>query len=169
MIENSSIKLSKITEKDRDFYNQIYLDEELMKFVDSPYTIDESNKSFEITLNKISSSPKRLLLYIIRLNSNKQKIGLIGLRWNQLNKSSVEIGIIILKEHQGNNYANISNKLLINHAFENLGISSLIAISEKYNKSANKTLMNLGFKFQKQFIVKKSKKIKYKWQIIKEI
>lgn len=162
MIESDELSLTKLSQQDQDFYIGIFTDAELLKYISKPLSTDEAAKSFEKTLKKMLWTPPEIILYCINSKLYNEKIGVIGFKWNQLNITSVEIGVII-KNYQRQGFANKAKTLLIQHAFDEFCINKIIATCDKKNNAANYSFSKLGF------IQKQSKdQNKTIWKIIKQ-
>ncbi len=160
MIENDEIFLSEITQEDRNFYCEIYTNNQLMEFVVDPLSIESANKSFNITFDKMSATPKKLLLFVIKSKKGQKRLGVIGLRWNQHHPQHVEIGIIVLEKFQRQGVGHATKSLLIEHAFNNLNVIKIVAICDKDNVVAICANKKLGFKcVEKSILNNKSKTI----------
>ena len=168
MIKLKDLSLQPLSEDDKEFYFKIYSNPSLMKYITAPLTRDESDKSFYLTLKRMSQTPAKILLYVIVLNKTKEKIGVIGLRWNQDNSSSVEIGIIVMEKFHGTGLAHAAKKALIQEAFDNFSIKKIIAHCEIDNQAANKANQKLGFKKVSQFSEVNSSIVRIKWEKINE-
>ena len=168
MIKLKNLSLLPLSEGDKEFYFQIYSNQSLMQYVTAPLTRVESDKSFYLTLNRMSQAPPKIILNVIFLNKIKEKIGVIGLRWNQSSSDQVEIGIILLEEYQGTGFAHAAKKALMQNAFDNLSIKKIVAHCEKNNHAANRANKKLGFKQVGQYTEKNSTIVKIIWEKINE-
>ncbi len=113
MIKLKNLSLLPLSEGDKEFYFKIYSNPSLMQYITKPLTRDESDKSFYLTLKKMSQPRHVIILNVITLNKTKERIGVIGLRWGQSSFDQVEIGIILLEEHQGTGFAHAAKKVLM--------------------------------------------------------
>jgi RimJ/RimL family protein N-acetyltransferase len=168
MIKLKDLSLLPLSEGDKEFYFKIYSNQSLLQYVTTPLTRVESDKSFYLTLNKMSQPHPVIILNVITLNKTKEKIGVIGLRWNQLSSEQVEIGIILLEKYHGTGFAHAAKKALMQEAFDNLSIKKIVAHCEKNNHPANGANKKLGFKQVGQFTEKNSSIVKIKWEKINE-
>ena len=168
MIKLKDLSLHPLSEDDKEFYFKIYSNPSLMKYITAPLTRDESDKSFYLTLKRMSQTPLKILLYVIVLNKTEEKIGIIGLRWNQSSSEQVEIGNILCEKYHGTGFAHYAKKALIQEAFNNLSIKKIFAHCEKNNYAANSANKKLGFKQVNQYSEKNISIVKIKWEKINE-
>jgi len=161
VIENKEICLTPVTMGDKSLYNRIYTNAELLKFISVPLSLQSSTKSFETTLKRMSQKPMSLVLFAIRRQKNQQKIGVIGLKWNQSSKKCAEIGIVILQEYQGNGFGHQAKSLLIEYAFKNCAINKIVAVCDIKNHIANQANKKLGFVMEDPQIQSQQTKIRW--------
>lgn len=165
MKENNILYLTKITLKDKDFYNQVFTNEGLMTFITEPLTLESSMKSFTKTMSTMSLTPPKLMLYVINSKNDKGKLGVIGVRWNQEQRKDAEIGIVVLKKYQRQGVGHLAKSLLIEQAFEYLGIEKIVAICDQENIAANKANEKLGFHCVNKF--RENNQSKKRWELRK--
>ncbi|HPI96344.1 MAG TPA: GNAT family N-acetyltransferase [Gammaproteobacteria bacterium] len=164
-LENSIIRLELLTEDDREFYNSIYTDDSLTRYISKPLSISSSNKSFEVVIKKMSGIKSRLMIYKISSIVDNCNIGIIGLKWNCQHPDDAEIGIIILKQFQRKGLSHSSKTLLMQQAFNNLNTRKIIARCHKDNIPANKANQKLGFKRVSEKMNSQIDSIQVTWEI----
>lgn len=165
MLHNDLIKLEKLNQDDKLFYREIYTDPILMQYVCQALDNKTADNYFNIALKIMAKTPAKSLLFVIRLIGCNTKVGVTSIRWNQEEKDSAEIGVMVLKKHQRKQYAHMAKSLMIKQAFQQFNVDQLIAICEKDNIAANKANQKLGFSFDQEFFDKTDNKIKIKWVI----
>jgi len=165
MIKSKAINLQKFKYDDFDFYQRIYTDSDLMQHVGKTLDQHLAKKSFQLLLDKMQRADPSIILYLIRNNKTGDKIGLIGLRWNQAHANYVEVGVIIIQKYQRNSYAHKAKSLIIQHAFNCLNVNRIIAECKYKNVAANKANKKLGFSQIKTYLSKKNNKLTVQWQI----
>ncbi len=168
MIKFHDLSLYLLSEQDRDFYYQLYSNESLMHYITTPLTRNESDESFDLTLKIMSQPVPKLKLFVIKKNKFQEKLGVVGLRWNQKTPKTVEIGIVLKEKFHGLGFGHCAKKLLINQAFTKLGVNKIIAICQKGNKAANKANQKLNFVSIAEYLDETCNRIKIKWELINE-
>ncbi len=162
MIEDDEIFLLKISKEDQNFYCDIYTDKGLLKYIVNPLNIVEAKKSFEITLKKMLAIPPKLMLFTINSKHSKDKLGIIGIKWDQGSPSQVELGVIVVKKYQRQSIAYSAKSLLIQHVFEKLQVNNIIATCDNDNRAANHSFRKLGFVQMKLMQQNKTKWVRVK-------
>ena len=168
MIKTDLLYLKKLKKSDLSFYQRIYTDKRLVKHVCPVLDNRAAEKYFKLTLKIMSKAVPNMVLYVIYETLSKNRIGVIGLRWNQEKQDSVEIGIIIIPPKQRKGFAHHAKRILINYAFKKMNINSIVANCDEANNSANLANQKLGFSKIKTFLSNKSNKMTLKWKIKKE-
>jgi len=145
MLQNDRIYLKPLSEEDFEFYKEIYSDPDLMEYI-SPVLSEQSiNKSFRITLKKQKTHPRTLIAFIIFNKSNNDKIGIVGIKWNQKKLNSAELGLIIRKIYQKHSLSKDVLTLIISYVNTNLKIDNLIALCDVVHIPSNRVLKKTGF------------------------
>jgi ribosomal-protein-alanine N-acetyltransferase len=168
MIKSSNVHLCKLTEYDLNFYTSLYSDKELMQYVCPLMDNVKIKKCFFNSLIKSKNKKSNHILYVIKNNLNNDRIGLIGLSWNQMAKNSAEIGVIIAKPHHRKGYAFEALNCLFRYSFEQLNIDTLIGISFANNTASNIMVEKIGFIKIHEFFNIKNNIPSIRWEITKE-
>jgi RimJ/RimL family protein N-acetyltransferase len=168
MIETDVLYLKKLKKSDLSFYQRIYTDKKLVKYVCPVLDNTLAENYFKLTLKIMSKPNPKMVLYVIYETKSNNKIGVIGLRWNQKTEDSVEIGIIVLPSRQRKGFAHHAKSSLIEYAFNSMKINSIIANCDEDNEVANLANQKLGFEKVKTFLSEKSNKMTIKWRVKKE-
>ena len=167
MIKAEIIYLKKLKQNDLSFYQSIYTNAELMRYVGPALSKEAAEKSFFQTLAIMSRNKPSMILYVIHLNANKERIGVIGVRWNQDKKSSVEMGVMIKPSMHRLGYAHMAKSSLIKYSFNKLKIKSIVAICDEDNTAANLANKKLGFSKEQTYFDEKSQRMTVRWRINK--
>jgi RimJ/RimL family protein N-acetyltransferase len=166
MIKSKRIYLEPLTEKDFEFYKEIYSDSSLMKYVNGALDEEALKNSFDITLRKMSNlNDNSLIVLVIRKNNNNSKIGLTSLNWNQSQINDAEIGTIISRKHQRRNYAEEAMYLLMSYGFKSLKVKNIYGYCNPDN-GVNFLTKKMSFKKIGLCTYKGTKAIK--WEINSE-
>ena len=167
MIKSKLLYLKKLNQSDLTLYQELYTDAKLMEFVGEVIDKSAATKYFHLTLKYMSKEPPIMILYVIRKNHTNDRIGVVGIRWNQKTASSVEIGVIIKSSEQRKGYAHDAKQSIMNYAFKHFKLNSIIAHCDEVNTAANLANEKLGFNKVKTFMGKR-KCLTVKWQMNKE-
>jgi RimJ/RimL family protein N-acetyltransferase len=165
MIKSEIIYLKKLMPNDLSFYQSIYINADLMRYVGPVLSKEATEKSFFQTLSIMSKKKPSMVLYVIHLTESKERLGVIGIRWNQGKKSAVEMGIIIKPSMHRFGYGHMAKSSLIAYSFNKLKIKSIVAICDEDNAAANLANKKLGFKKEQTYFDKKAQCMTVRWRI----
>lgn len=145
MIQSDLIYLTPVTKGDANLFIDIYTDPEVMKNVGPAFNQKATMKMFNQCVKQFDKQQPANLLYVIKSKHDHMKFGIAGFMWNQNDKSSVEIGVMIAKPYISKGYAYKSLCLMIKYSFEKLSIKTIILICSKDNFVVNRGVPTLGF------------------------
>ncbi len=168
MLICNKVSIRKLNKGDAAFYQTLYADQRLMTYIGDVLDAESAKKYFELTLKYMAMCPPFMILHVICEKISGQPIGVVGLRWNQKQSDAVEIGVIIMIDEQRKGYAHSAKECVIQHAFEHLGVNTIIAQCDEANIAANKANKKLGFRCVDTFIDEQRQVPIVKWQINKE-
>lgn len=167
MLTSDKIYLKKIKQEDLAFYQEIYSNENLMRYVGTALTEKSAKKYLELTVKLMSKTEPKIVLYVIYDKASHNKTGVVGLTWDKKQTRTVEIGVVIKQQYQRKAFAHHAKKLLMAHAFESLGINCIIAHCDKANIAANNANSKLSFKKIETIFSKKRNCLIVKWELLK--
>lgn len=108
-----------------------------------PNTYQDTLNYVEASLALLNSVPKNIYRYAIILKHTDDLIGMIDLT---LKSSHVgEIGYILHKSYWGHGYGTEATRLMVNYAFNSLGLSKLLATCDKRNIASYRVMEKNGF------------------------
>ena len=165
MIKSDLLYLTPLSEEDLDLFKEIYTDPDLMKLVGDALSKTTAVTSFKAAIKELNESIPKYIFYVIINNHNNEKIGIVGLFWNQTIKTSVEMGVMISKSHHSKGYAIKALNILMKHVFHNLNVKSIVAFCHEDNTMANRVSKGLGYQNMGISIDPKSQHRKIKWEI----
>ena len=99
MIQSEKLYLSKLSVAILDLYRSIYMDKNQTQYVCSMLKNTQVNKYFNQSLLQSQKITPEYIVYIIRVKTTDESIGIIGLLWYQVSYEAVEIGVIITAPH----------------------------------------------------------------------
>ena len=144
MLQSNRIYLRPLCEDDFEFYKEIYSDSDLMKYVEDIVDENELKKSFETSIRNISKLKSKIL--IIKATQTDEVIGVTSLYWNQENENDAEIGTIIHKQYQRNNYAEEAMYLLMQNAFKTWKVEDIYGYCNIENTGVSFLTQKMGFR-----------------------
>lgn len=145
MIQSDLLYLTPLTKDDFDLFVEIYTDPQLMEHVGPAFNLKATKELFNNCVNQIANEEPKYLFYVIKNKVNHEKLGLIGLLWNQPEKTSVELGVMIAKTYTSKGYAYKSLCLLMRYTFIEMNLQSIVLLSSINNSAVNRGVPMLGF------------------------
>jgi RimJ/RimL family protein N-acetyltransferase len=145
MLQSERISLEPLCEDDFEFYKKIYSDPDLMEYVCPVLSEESLKKSFDTTIKKQAMKPRVLISLIITDRIKNEKIGIVGLKWNQVNSKSAELGLIILKKYQDQSLSKYIMPLIMDFSLNKLYLKKIIALCEVGNLPGNNVLKKSRF------------------------
>jgi RimJ/RimL family protein N-acetyltransferase len=165
MIQSDLLYLTPLAKDDFNLFVEIYTDPQLMEHVGPAFNQESIIKLFKNCLNQIASEEPKYLFYVIKSKHTEEKFGIIGLLWNQPEKTSVELGVMIAEPYINKAYAYKATYLLMQYVFTKLELKSMIILCNESNTVANRATKAIGFQNKESLIDKKSDQRKIKWEI----
>lgn len=139
-IEGDKVNLRTVEEKDLEFIRDTYNHPEVRRFVSNwePQNLEQERDFFE----NVVSSDEGVQLLVCR---DEEPMGMTGLHPME-QPNVVEIGIWLHPDYHGNGYGTEASKLMVDHAFNELGVHRVKARAMANNKGSNRIWEKLGFK-----------------------
>jgi RimJ/RimL family protein N-acetyltransferase len=145
MIQSDLFYLTPVTKNDFELFNDIYTNPEVMEHVGPAFHQEATQKIFNQCVNQTTKEQPQYLFYVIKNKHNNEKFGFIGLLWNQPEKTSVELGIMIAKPYFSKGYAYKVTVLLMQYIFIELKLKSIVLFCNENNSAANRGVTAMGF------------------------
>lgn len=165
MINSDLLRLSPLCKDDWGLFKAIYTDPGLWELVGDALTEKSAQHYFKQSVNQFSKNDPNYLFFVINNRINNTKIGIVGLIWNQPSKTSIEMGVMISQSSHSQGYAIKALMLLINHAFQYLGVKAMVAFCNDNNYAANRVSQALGYQKVGEIIDPQSNQKKFKWEL----
>ena len=117
MIQSDLLYLSTMTLEDKKLFVDIYTHPKTMEHVGPVLSQQGCLKMFNHCLKQSTNENPTTRMYVIKNKKNHQKYGMIGLLWNQPEKDSVELGVMIDQPFINKAYAYKATALLMQYCF----------------------------------------------------
>ncbi len=151
-IETDRLLLRSWKEEDRKHLKLINQDLEVMTYLGSPLTEDETDYLIEKIKQELRE--ENYGVYAVELKENKKFIGIVGLHRTAFVSDftpCIEILWRLDRNYWNKGYATEAAKACINYAFNTLKIDEVHSFTSKLNKASIKVMENIGLKFIKEF------------------
>lgn len=137
LLKTKRLIIRKFKESDLDELYKLLSDEDVMKYIEPPFTYDETREF----MKKVALIEKPLIYALECFDGN-----FIGYAiYHEFDSTSYEVGFIIYKKYWGLGYASEVTEFLCHDAF-NKGKSLVIECDEKQEATKNIAIKN-GFKY----------------------
>lgn len=150
IIDTERLKITDITEQDKDVYAKLFTDEEINRFYGYDYRQDlgENKPDGEYCFNFMQSLKVKKEEYSLAVKKDGKMIGEVVF-YNFGYAADTEIGFRFFAEYQGKGYAFESVSAAIKYAFS-VGFKKIKCRHFKENVRSEKLILKLGFIFTRE-------------------
>ncbi len=92
--------------------------------------------------------PRQYVIWAIEESKSHQVVGMINYHHRNLREKRVDVGWLILPQHQGKGYMTEAGRALIRHLFDDLGVHKVEALIRRVNKPSVALAKRLGFRLE---------------------
>lgn len=159
IFETERLIVRHFTAEDKNNFFLINGDEEIMRYIRTPKTREESDQFFEEILAGYTDIPK-LERWAVEEKLTGKFIGSFVIIPIPDDMEKVQLGYALLKDHWGKGYATELTKEGLRFGFNDLGLDILYGVTELQNRVSQKVLLKSGFK-EAGTILEKGKTLLY--------
>ncbi len=139
--------------EDSEFILQLLNSPGWLKFIGNKNTKTISDAENYIINGPVKSYAENGFgLCIVKLKKENIPVGMCGLIKRD-SLEDIDIGFALLPEYEGNGYALESVAAVLNYAKTDLGITKVVAITDKRNINSIKLLEKSGLKFERNILL----------------
>ena len=92
--------------------------------------------------------PRHYVIWAVEESKSRKVIGMINYHHRNLREKRVDVGWLILPQHQGKGYMTEAGRALLRHLFDDLGVHKVEALIERANKPSVALAKRLGFRLE---------------------
>jgi ribosomal-protein-alanine N-acetyltransferase len=92
--------------------------------------------------------PGNYVIWAVEESKSRKVIGMINYHHRNLREKRVDVGWLILPQHQGKGYMTEAGRALLRHLFDDLGVHKVEALIERANKPSAALAKRLGFRLE---------------------
>jgi [ribosomal protein S5]-alanine N-acetyltransferase len=92
--------------------------------------------------------PRNYVIWAVEESKSRKVIGMINYHHRNLREKRVDVGWLILPQHQGKGYMTEAGHALLRHLFDDLGVHKIEALIERANKPSVALAKRLGFRLE---------------------
>jgi len=144
-LPGTRVQLRWLTERDVPDLLEIFRDPEVARFIGIPRMATEKDARLLLTEIEAFYDERTLFQWGIARLEDGRLLGTVSLADLQWKNERAEIGFVLGRPHWGHGYAEEAVRLLLDHAFEGLGIHRIEADVDPRNVASLKLLEKLGF------------------------
>ena len=147
--ETERLRLRKFVVEDAQFVLDLLNQPSFLRFIGDKNvrTVDDA-KRYLITGPIDSYQRHGFGLYLVELKDSKAPAGMCGLLKRE-SLPHVDLGFAFLPQYWGKGYAFEAASAVLAQARDNLGLESILAITDPDNEASIKLLEKLGFQFER--------------------
>lgn len=151
MIKTPRLLLRPWRQEDAQQYYQINQDPKVIEYLLGPMTIEQVDK-FIIDMNQRLDA-FNYTLWAVEEKCSGELIGFCGLQdASQIENNEVEIGWRLGSQYWGKGYATEAAKAVLQYAFSELKLKSIISFTAVGNLRSRRVMEKLGMQYKKDFI-----------------
>ena len=144
IFETARLLVRPLRIEDFEIFYLLNSDEEVVRYIRSPKSKEEAFVFLNENIDYCFANPQYGRWAIIE-KSSQQQIGVFMLKPSSRDAQQIELGYSFLKKAWRHGYATESVEGALHYAFEKLGLSQLIAITQIENIASQKVLQKSGF------------------------
>lgn len=92
--------------------------------------------------------PRHYVMWAVEEIKSRKLVGMINYHRRDLREKRVDVGWLILPQHQGKGYMTEAGRALLRHLFDDLGVHKVEALIEPANKPSAALAKRLGFRLE---------------------
>lgn len=92
--------------------------------------------------------PRRYAIWGVEEKKSRTVVGMINYHRRELGEKRVDVGWLLLPDHQGKGYMVEAGRALLRHLFDDLGVHKVEALIRRQNKPSAALARRLGFRLE---------------------
>lgn len=145
LLQTSRLDLRPLVDTDQDFYCRLYADPAVMARVGTPLSQEAAQDAFGRVLRQIAAKPPRAHYWMLCENDAQAVIGLMALVFDRDDRTSAEVGVLLLPNAQAQGHATEAIAALVDNLFAESGISRLWTRHAPGHVAMTRLMRSLGF------------------------
>src|SRR5688500_16599960 len=144
-LQTSRLHLRPLTDADRDFYCRAYTDPAVMARVGTPLSREAARGAFGRVLRQIATKPPRSHYWMLCKRDTQAVIGLMALVFDRDDRTSAEVGVLLVPDAQGQGNATEAIAVLADRIFVETKLTRLWTRHAPGHAAAVGLMRRLGF------------------------
>ena len=144
IFETERLRIRPFDEQDVDNLYLLYSDPEVMRYMRGVRNREQAEKHIPAFAEQFEETG--FTIWALEEKLSREFVGRAGL-WPLPGTTEVELGYMIVREHQGNGFATEASAGCLEFGFQPLSLDHIAAISQPGNLASRRVLAKLGFEF----------------------
>lgn len=144
-VETARLRMRPISVADEPLFAQLYTDEETMRFIGAPLSAERAAASFRAALAGMERSPIERLFLTVSEKSSLRDVGICSLQNCDLQRRSVQAGVMFVPSARARGYAKEAFVGLIQRAFDELPVDRLWVQFSDEHVAVQRGVISVGF------------------------
>ena len=133
------------SEADIELAMDLWGDPEVTRFIGGPFSREQVQERLSREIATLQANG--IQYWPVFLLATGEHVGCCGLRHYKAEERIYEIGVHLKKAHWGQGYALEATRVVMEYAFETLGVAGLFAGHNPGNAASRRVLEKLGFRY----------------------
>lgn len=141
------LRLRAFRTSDIEAMHALYADADNLRYWSTPPSADRGATRRTMRWHLVYR-PRQYVIWAVEESRSRQVIGMINYHHRNLREKRVDVGWLILPQHQGKGYMTEAGRALLRHLFDDLGVHKVEALIERANKPSAALAKRLGFRLE---------------------
>lgn len=166
-LQTSRLHLCPPVDADQEFYCRLYTDSAVMARVGTPLSREAAQGAFGRVLRQIAADPPRAHYWMLCERDTQAVIGLMALVFDRDDRTSAEVGVLLLPVAQGQGHATEAIAALVDNVFAEPGISRLWTRHAPGHVAMIRLMRSLGFTQCVDLSAASDNQTMVRWQLLR--
>lgn len=144
-LQTSRLHLRPLADSDQEIYCRLYIDPAVMARVGPPLSRKVAQEAFGRVLRQVAADPPRAHYWMLCERDTPAVVGLMALVFDRDDRTSAEVGVLVLANAQGQGHATEAIAALVDNVFAEPGISRLWTRHAPGHVAMTRLMRSLGF------------------------
>ena len=141
------LRLRAFRASDLDAMHALYADADNLRYWSTPPSANLGATRRAMRWH-LAYRPRNYVIWAVEESKSRKVIGMINYHHRNLREKRVDVGWLILPQHQGKGYMTEAGQALLRHLFDDLGVHKVEALIEQANKPSVALAKRLGFRLE---------------------
>lgn len=124
-VETSRLRMRALEAADEALFTRLYTDEETMRFIGKPLTLEHAGRSFRNAMTGMRRSPIQALFLTVIEKTTETSVGICSLQNFDAQRRSVQAGVMFLPQARAQGFSQEIFTGLISQTFAELDVDEL--------------------------------------------